>query len=490
MNNSKYRTILYFIASVFILILCIQSYWNYKSYANEKKKLLADIKYCMDKAVENYFTEKAQKESYSFIDDTLSKLKIKHRANLNSPYNELVKDSQNITLINTDSIFSLQFKKFKPSSDSLKIVSFDTRYPIQKEVLDSLFEKSTSSYDLLTSKIIVSFTEGSLSLPKIDTLLQKELQNLNLELDYGLQYTFAQKDTISLRQDLIDNAKLRARAHSPFLYSDSNIVIYFKDISWALFKRNLVGIILSLILITGVLASLLYLLHIIKKQKQIAEVKNDLISNITHEFKTPIATIGAAMEGINSFNTNNDIQKSKRYANIAFEQVEKLNTMVEKLLETASLDSDKLSLKLQELDLVVLLEKLCNQENVLQAKKEVLFSPKLSTCIIQADTFHFENALNNILDNALKYGGNSIKISIDKNDTHVTINIEDSGNTLNSTHKKLVFNKFYRVPKGNTHDVKGFGIGLYYTKKIIEKHSGTITLETTPNTLFIISLPI
>ena len=106
------------------------------------------------------------------------------------------------------------------------------------------------------------------------------------------------------------------------------------------------------------------------------------------------------------------------------------------------------------------------------------------------DVFHFENAINNVIDNAVKYGGDIIKVSLEQWPHMFTVNISDNGNGLNKVNKDRIFEKFYRVPKGNTHDVKGFGIGLYYTKTIIEKHNGAINLDLSNNlTTFKITLP-
>jgi two-component system phosphate regulon sensor histidine kinase PhoR len=117
------------------------------------------------------------------------------------------------------------------------------------------------------------------------------------------------------------------------------------------------------------------------------------------------------------------------------------------------------------------------------------FENEDSEIFYNVDVFHFENALNNVIDNAVKYGGNTIDVSVRKKDHSVEINIHDNGNSLSEQHKKNIFEKFYRVPKGNTHDVKGFGIGLYYTRKIVEKHDGKIELDLKQGTNFKIVLP-
>jgi len=233
----------------------------------------------------------------------------------------------------------------------------------------------------------------------------------------------------------------------------------------------------------------LFILKIIKHQKQLAEVKNDLISNITHEFKTPIATISVALESIKNFNVIDDKEKTKTYLDMSNNQLSKLNVMVEKLLETASLDSDSLKLIKEECNITELLKSIIDKHQI-QSNGKTIDITSSKEVIAKVDVFHFENAINNILDNAIKYGGEEINIRLNQNASAFTISISDNGNSLTKANKDRIFEKFYRVPKGNTHDVKGFGIGLYYAKKIIEKHNGSIQLDLKNNlTTFKISLP-
>ena len=222
---------------------------------------------------------------------------------------------------------------------------------------------------------------------------------------------------------------------------------------------------------------------------ELAEIKNDLISNITHEFKTPLATINVALEGIQRFNLENDSEKSKKYAEMSRAEVEKLTVMVEKLLETATLDSDSLHLNLVEINLVNLLEKAATIDVDMLQGKSISLNTNLEECILKVDRFHFENAINNILDNAIKYGGDRIEIDINNNHSEVVISIKDDGVQLTKQQSLQIFEKFYRVPKGNTHNVKGFGIGLYYTKNIIEKHGGSVHVDIKNGAEFIIRIP-
>jgi two-component system phosphate regulon sensor histidine kinase PhoR len=243
-------------------------------------------------------------------------------------------------------------------------------------------------------------------------------------------------------------------------------------------------------LVLVVIGCLFYLLQIIRSQKQLAEVKNDLISNITHEFKTPIATISVALESLKSFNGIDDKKKTKTYLDMSSEQLTKLNLMVEKLLETATLDSGNLELHKTPINIIDLLQTIVAKHQMQTESVTIDFDPKQTLLDVKVDVFHFENALNNIIDNAIKYGGDQIWIEISQNSSSFTISISDSGNSLNYTNKDQIFEKFFRVSKGNTHNVKGFGIGLYYTKKIIEKHNGSIQLDLkNTHTTFKLTLP-
>ncbi|MDC8003321.1 HAMP domain-containing sensor histidine kinase [Aureisphaera galaxeae] len=502
MNALQYKGILYFITSVIVATFCIQVYWNYKNYTSSKQQLINDVQTSLDNSIDQYFTGLAVENSFEFI-------------GLEPPFHDLIKRDSNPnvhikggkTFVLRDTshikIDTLQYKDTLGGSitilktnwdDSLKM---DIEYGAQWDSIKlnpAIRETFTATLDVnsvsaLSNKIMVSFSEESLSLPKIDSLFLEELDRKNISMDYGLTYKniFGKQDT--LRSVEVEKASLSTLSQSPYFLHNDDLQAHFSNITLAVLKKNTFGLLLSFMLMAAVIGCLLYLLKIIQQQKQLAEVKNDLIGNITHEFKTPIATIGVAMEAIQNFSSEEDREKNLRYAKISSEQVDKLNVMVEKLLETATLDSEKLELNPEPSNLVELLRKASQKELFSNVPKEITFQSNEDTIIHAVDAFHFENAINNIIDNAIKYGGDRIQVSIEKGKGAIEIIISDSGNSLTEAHKKQLFEKFYRVPKGNTHDVKGFGIGLYYTKTIIEKHGGTIQLQIKPNTAFKISLP-
>jgi two-component system phosphate regulon sensor histidine kinase PhoR len=162
--------------------------------------------------------------------------------------------------------------------------------------------------------------------------------------------------------------------------------------------------------------------------------------------------------------------------------------MVEKLLETATLDSSDLNLQMGQVELAEIIENLVLRHTS-QTDKKIRFELKTDDTELMGDAFHLENAINNLLDNAVKYGGDEILVSLDKKANELNVSVSDSGTGLSSKEAKMIFDKFYRVAQGNKHNVKGFGIGLFYTKSIIDKHGGTIEVDTKPTTTFKITLP-
>ncbi|WP_431110485.1 sensor histidine kinase [Winogradskyella poriferorum] len=518
MNDKRYKWILYTIVTVIMVTIGIQVFWNYKNYQSNKQQLINDVQVSLDKAVDDYYTALAERTTIGiFFEGDQQESPLKEGGHFQKILQQIDEDSfgfksldsidansiEGITVMrgfSADSMSDVFDKKLKPLEfkelnlkiDSLKKVKGTNQAFQFKSKFDSIKNPQTLTdayqIEMLTSKIVVSINNDSLDLVELDSLVGIELLRKKLFLDYDLHFDNGKENkTDSIRYT---SKRLKTSSKSTFLPKGSTLGISFTNETALVLKRSLGGILISTLLIAAVISSLFYLLKIIKHQKQLAEVKNDLISNITHEFKTPIATIGVALESINNFNAIEDKEKTKNYINMSSQQLEKLNLMVEKLLETATLDSDKLELNKESIDVVTLLNDLSRRYKIQYPEKEFNTSLKVEHLETKVDSFHFENALNNILDNAIKYGGDIISIDLIPKEKHFEILISDNGNTLSKANKERIFEKFYRVQKGNTHDIKGFGIGLYYTKSIIEKHGGTIDVSLAKDlTTFKITLP-
>ncbi|MEM5565924.1 HAMP domain-containing sensor histidine kinase [Psychroserpens sp. AS72] len=518
MNDSKYRYILYIIVIVILSTIGIQAYWNYKNYLSSKQQLINDVQTSLDKAVDDYYANLAENSTIGFSLKGMSQTDFIKNGRFDSIITSISESDTdgfgNIDSINPNLLDGVSIVK-GPKADSIinqmqleGIVDFQDADSniIQHIRIDSLSKHSKNDHieiseeDLktFTSKIIVSMTTDSLSLRGIDTLLQNELLRKDININYTIKYKDPSTDVDYYNSEekdveFIDSLKLKSflstTSKSALLPKKSELSLLFNNVSSDVFKRIIWGIVISTLLVLAVISCLFYLLQIIKHQKQLAEVKNDLISNITHEFKTPIATIGVALESLQSFNMIDDETKRKTYLDMSRSQLSKLNTMVEKLLETATLNSDNLDLNFDTYNISEVITTIIEKHKFQDDTKSI--SSNIEDAVFaHVDVFHFENAINNIIDNACKYGGNNIHVDVKKNSQHIEILISDNGSSLKSADKDRIFEKFYRVPKGNMHDVKGFGIGLYYAKEIIKKHNGSIQLDLKKHlTTFKIQLP-
>ncbi len=509
MNDKRYSWILYTIVAVITATIGMQIYWNYKNYQTNKQQLINEVQVSLDKAVDDYYAALAERTTFGVFFEGEQQLNaFDEGGTLDAILRNIDETEKEFT--NLDSLDVSQIKGVTVvngfRADSLTKKYNEAHKPISsnyfKLKLDSLKQVTGGTdfndIEFLTSKVIVSINNDTLNLKEVDSLVNVEFERKKISVDYKLYFDKGRLNE-AFPANLIGNLKysipqekevLTTTSKSRFLPQGSTLGIYFTNETQIILKRILGGILISTLLVLAVISCLFYLLKVIKHQKQLAEVINDLISNITHEFKTPIATIGVALESINSFNAIEDKEKTKKYISMSSDQLSKLNIMVEKLLETATLDSDNLALNKESIDIVELLTSLVNRYKMQYPERDFATSYKVESLQTNIDVFHFENVLNNILDNAIKYGGSIISIDLIPKSKGLDILISDNGNSLSKANKERIFEKFYRVPKGNTHDVKGFGIGLYYTKTIVEKHNGSIDLVLAKSlTTFKISLP-
>lgn len=513
MNEKKYRLLLYLITAVILVTLAIQGYWNYKNYQESERQLKSDLQTALDQSIEDYFTIKAKNNTISFIQDdpnwdlestfdqALLQIDLAKRdsyGNMDYRQDIIVEGTKvvrgirpdSLDLFNSSDINAIELKRPETMREQretrrLEITEDTIKSRLTVESLE--FEENGENINLkeLTNKIVFSISSNIVNLQTLDSLMLPRLKERSIKIDYDLNYR--SKDTSYIHREVkapsdsvLANTKLLAK------YTD--IKLKYTGTGKTLLKRSITSIILSLVLISSIIFCLFYLLNIIRRQKALGEMKNDLISNITHEFKTPIATASAALEGVQHFNTNGDTQKTNRYLGMGREQLQKLNNMVEKLLETATIDQGSLILQHTEVNLNELIGNLLSRFPD-HGDKQIRVEIPQEQITIMADAFHLENSISNLLDNAFKYGGDSITLKLEKRKGHATICVNDNGTSLKKGQEKLIFDKFYRVPQGNTHNVKGHGIGLFYTRSIIEKHRGTIMLQTQPATSFIINLP-
>ncbi|MGX5818132.1 sensor histidine kinase [Chitinophaga lutea] len=254
---------------------------------------------------------------------------------------------------------------------------------------------------------------------------------------------------------------------------------------------SLAGSAALLLLTTG---CFVFMLRTILRQKRLSEVKNDFINNMTHELKTPIATVSAAVEAMQHFNALSDPHKTETYLRISRQELQRLSDLVEKVLHIAAEEKEDFALHYEPTDVNDMIADIVANHR-LHASKELDFRYNLlSTPLVQADKTHLSNAINNLVDNAVKYSGDPAIIAIDtaRRDNRLHITVRDNGRGIPPHYHDSIFEKFFRVPTGNLHNVKGFGLGLSYVKKVVEMHGGSVSVKSVPDkgSEFILEIPL
>lgn len=249
-----------------------------------------------------------------------------------------------------------------------------------------------------------------------------------------------------------------------------------------LFQETLAVTTASILLIALISASFWIVVRIVLQQKKVAEVKNDFVNNMTHEFKTPISNVSLALEALLGFGKLQDPETARKYIEIAHKENNRLGKQVEKVLQMAMLEREDFELKYKPIDLHELIQEVANsfKNTISKRDGEMQLDLLAPNAKIEGDELHLSNVIANLIDNANKYSPNSPKITIqtDQTDDGFKIVVADRGIGINKDNQAKIFEKFYRVPTGNVHNVKGFGLGLSYVGQTVQKHGGKIRVES------------
>lgn len=259
------------------------------------------------------------------------------------------------------------------------------------------------------------------------------------------------------------------------------VVPHVRNEVWKQMFWMLIG---AIIFTCIIFAAFFITIRALLNQKKLSEIKSDFINNMTHEFKTPLATISLAVDALKNEKVANDKTKMNYFSGIIKEENKRMNKQVESILQAALLDKQEIQLNVAPLHANEMINSAIN--NILLPLKEkngcIEKNFNAFNDLIMADDVHFTNIINNLLDNAVKYSNENLKIKITTSNfnSHLRIKIEDNGIGMNKETLNKVFEKFYRAHTGNIHNVKGFGLGLSYVKSIVDAHRGKIKAESTP----------
>lgn len=276
----------------------------------------------------------------------------------------------------------------------------------------------------------------------------------------------------------------------------NKLLLYFPNEKSFIVRQLWKLLLVSILLFIVIILSFSFSIFIIFKQKRLSIMKNDFINNMTHEFKTPISTIALACEALK----DRDVQKSESiynsYIGVINEENSRLGEMAEQILQTAVIEKGQLKLKKETVNMHGIIEQAVNSKKISAEEKggKIELQLKAANPQLTGDPTHLTNLIVNLLDNALKYTVNIPKIVVNTINTQdsLLIRIQDNGIGISKSNQKKIFDKLYRVPTGNLHDFKGFGLGLNYVKATVELHKGTVNVDSElgKGSTFTIQLPI
>lgn len=269
----------------------------------------------------------------------------------------------------------------------------------------------------------------------------------------------------------------------------------FEKVNAILFKKLLPQIGISTFISLIILMSFIMVYRGLRSQQRLNEMKNNFISNMTHELKTPVSTVGVALEAMRNFDVLSDTAKTHQYLDMATQELKRLGMMTDKILRTTLHDYTKeIKLNKDLVDLKLVAEKVATSFRVLAERNHTsLIIEQSGDVTISGNVDHLTQMIYNLIDNAVKYAASSPEIIIKLSglNDHVLLSVIDHGAGIPDEHHKRIFEKFYRVPSGDVHTVKGYGLGLHYVKGVVESHGGKITVESRAGEgcQFIIKLP-
>ncbi len=469
----KYKILVVMIVLSLVGIGGIVGVWLYGGYVNKREMFVAEVERSLFNAIQSYYDE----------------------------HQNTIDERRNQSIAKEGALFVSRIKSMYGNIDGDKIqVLWDSlahermlRYSKRREAKKEAGEPAPIIPSFMLQNI--TFSDGTLI--EINGLLAVDL------LSKGIA-TPVHVDIKTFKEGYRAQGKYRLKVEAdctmltrPILVNpseDEYLVAQFDQPILYLLGKMAVQLFVSVLLILALIGAFIYLLWTINRQNKLALLRKSFVNNMTHELKTPVATVMAAVESIQRYGAKDDKEKMERYLHISHRELQHLAGMIEKVLQ---LDIDEVAgvnLQRATVDVAQLLEEGIEIAQ-LGAKKSVsigfVANPPRVTII--ADSAHLKNVISNLFDNAIKYSGDSVKIQVGLKEESgsVTISISDNGLGIDPIYFKDIFEVFFRVPSGNLHPVKGFGLGLAYVKQVIKQHGGTIKVDSIlgKGTVFILSIP-
>lgn len=463
-------------------IAALQLYYNYATYQEESRRFERSCNDALDEAVDSSFSKHRKivlGELRAWLHDPSF---VKITAKWNSDAKQTVFTIAEVEPSpNGQSKISMSNEDFKEKLDSITPKAKKKLVEHMVSQVDSEFKRGYVWF--YTQKIGDSLSKAFYDIPLDLRIIKKQYQASLKEKGISLPFVFNEKQEEASYQTKKVNISLRRPHKKELLYASfvNKDLFLLKELKWIL-----IGSVL-LILIT--LSCFWYTLRLLLTQHKINEIKDDFINNMTHEINTPLTSIAITAEALKKF--SHDKQAQEGYIDIILYQSRKLMSLTDEILNSAKLEKSEIELQ-DTIKVKILLEELVKG---MDEKVQLSVSFSENEIFLKGNKNHLTRAISNLVDNAIKYNISDIPtvaISASAENKMLTIAIADNGPGIPDEHKEKIFSQFYRVPSGNIHNVKGYGLGLSYVKKVILAHKGSISVKDNipEGSLFIIKLPL
>jgi len=324
----------------------------------------------------------------------------------------------------------------------------------------------------------------------LDSLLRTHLQENGVGIDYAYGIQAAGEDSLRVAVPPADTARLAATPFRTRLYpadilaNRSDLLVFFPNQQWYLWQQVGPYLLASFLFVGFIAFGFVRTIRTILRQERLSAQVRDFINNMVHEFKTPLSTITLASEAIVRPDVIGQRPRIRKYTSVIQDETSRMRDQVSKILQMAVVEEGDYELAMKHLDVHDLLERVCASFSVQVESRDgnLTLAPGAPSARIIADEMHLTNVVHNILDNALKYTKEAPAIAIrtSTEDGALVIAVQDNGIGMSAEHARRVFEKYFRVPTGNVHEVKGFGLGLAYVKLMVTAMRGSVSLESVP----------
>ena len=497
-------------------LLAVQGLWITKSVEIEKERFAKNVNEALQGIVSNIEKEETATvivRKYSGDNHRkvgmIDTIRTTHNVYFLNEEKELLK-----RLSKKEVLKPVKIKMPLPPDTSQQLVFVESnagidssRFLINVEAdIDSFVTRRTTIVNDIIEELLIKSTDTKIKdrindekLPKI---IESELKRygVNTAFDYAVQDT--KNDSLyftsgKTNPDELKNSLFKAQLFPDEVFNKpAYLLLTFPDSEMYYLKSIQSLLLLSLGLFLFIVGIFFQTARTLIKQKKVSDIKNDLINNITHEFKTPLSTISLTCDALKEPEIFANKETVRRYHDIIRTEKDRLQKMVEALLNTAMFERDKLKLNLHPAKINDVIKNEIEKYDLTLERLNGKITSTLceENVTLEIDVFHFGNVISNLIDNAIKYSESEpdIVINSERMNDYFEISIEDQGIGISRLNLSKVFNTFYRVPTGDIQNVKGFGIGLSYAKKIIETHGGKITINSKKNsgTTVTIKLPL